>query len=227
MNKWLYLCVCVLFAPLFAADVCTDGCTVGSSVGEVYSVYSPVPPGDVKMIQQAPRLDSWDGKTIAIVGGSFMAKVTHPELKRLILEEFPTAKVYVLSEVGSAGPFPGAGMRSERRTAFEAKLKELGVDAVISGNGGCGLCCPKETGNCSVAEHVGLPSVMIAAPAFAEQAQRAAAAAGVPVLRVAIYPGAFTTHTREELLKNTRDILWPQIKKSACFSHYGGRAQKR
>lgn len=214
MNKWLYLCVCVLFAPLFAADVCTDGCTVGSSVGEVYSVYSPVPPGDVKMIQQAPRLDSWDGKTIAIVGGSFMAKVTHPELKRLILEEFPTAKVYVLSEVGSAGPFPGAGMRSERRTAFEAKLKELGVDAVISGNGGCGLCCPKETGNCSVAEHVGLPSVMIAAPAFAEQAQRAAAAAGVPVLRVAIYPGAFTTHTREELLKNTRDILWPQIKKA-------------
>lgn len=214
MNKWLYLCVCVLFAPLFATDVCTDGCTVGSSVGEVYSVYSPVSPGDVKMIQQAPRLDSWGGKTIAIVGGSFMAKVTHPELKRLILEEFPTAKVYVLSEVGSAGPFPGAGMRSERRTAFKAKLKELGVDAVISGNGGCGLCCPKETGNCSVAEHVGLPSVMIAAPAFAEQAQRTAAASGVPVLRVAIYPGAFTTHTREELLKNTRDILWPQIKKA-------------
>lgn len=166
------------------------------------------------MIQQAPRLDSWKGKTVAIVGGSFMAKVTHPELKRLIMEEFPTTRVYVLSEVGSAGPFPGAGQRSDRSEAFAAKLKELGVDAVISGNGGCGLCCPKETGNCSVAEHMGLPSVMIAAPAFAEQAQRTAAAAGVPVLRVAIYPGAFTTHTRDELLRNTRETLWPQIKKA-------------
>lgn len=201
------------FSLLQAADVCTDGCTVGSSVGEVYSVYSPVPPGDVKMIQQAPRLDSWEGKTIAIVGGSFMAKVTHPELKRLILEEFPTAKVYVLSEVGSAGPFPGAGMRSERRTAFEAKLKELGVDAVISGNGGCGLCCPKETGNCSVAEHMGLRFRHDSSSGFCGTGAAHSRCRRIPVLRVAIYPGAFTTHTREELLKNTRDTLWPQIKK--------------
>ncbi|MBQ7024721.1 MAG: hypothetical protein IJN29_14175 [Akkermansia sp.] len=218
------------------ADACRDGCMDGRA-GDAYKVYSPVPPSNVRMIKQAARLDSFEGKTIAIVGGSFMAKVTHPELKRLILAEYPKAKVYVLGEVGSAGPFPGPGMRSERKVSFENKLKELGVHAVISGNGGCGLCCPKETGNCSVAEHAGLPSVMIAAPAFVEQARRAAAAAGVPVLRVAEYPGAFTAHTRDELIANTRKFLWPQIKKalltpiteaeqkqSAQFSSASGKA---
>lgn len=115
-------------------------------VGEIYNVVSPVGKASVKAIEQAPRLGSLDGKTIAIVGGSFMASVTHPELKGLILKEFPTAKVYVLGEVGSAGVFPGPGVRRKSVEEFQAKLKELGVDAVISGNGGCGLCTTKETG---------------------------------------------------------------------------------
>ena len=89
-----------------------------------------------------------DGKTIAIVGGSFMANVTHPELRRLLLAEFPTAKTYVLSEIGSAGPYPRPGVVRREKDAFQRKLRELGVDAVVSGNGGCGLCTPKETGSC-------------------------------------------------------------------------------
>ena len=56
-----------------------------------------------------PRLKSLNGKTIALVGGSFMANVTPPELKRLILAEFQTAKVYLLSEIGSARPWPRPG----------------------------------------------------------------------------------------------------------------------
>ena len=32
--------------------------------------------------------------------------------------------------------------------------------------------------------------------------------------RVAVYPGAFSAHTRDELLKNTREILYPQIIKA-------------
>ena len=32
-------------------------------------------------IKPAPRLKSLDGKAIALVGGSFMANVTHPDLK--------------------------------------------------------------------------------------------------------------------------------------------------
>ena len=45
------------------------------------------------------------------------------------------------------------------------------VDAVISGNGGCGLCTPKEEGSCITAGYLGIPSVMIAAPGFVEQAK--------------------------------------------------------
>lgn len=183
-------------------------------VGEIYNVVSPVGKASVKAIEQAPRLGSLDGKTIAIVGGSFMASVTHPELKRLILKEFPTAKVYVLGEVGSAGVFPGPGVRRKSVEEFQAKLKELGVDAVISGNGGCGLCTPKETGSSLAAEYIGIPSVTIAGPGFDEQVAVTAANNGVSVARVAKYPGAFAADSEEMLIANTRNILWPQIKEA-------------
>ena len=103
----------------------------------------------------AARLQSLDGKTIALVGGSFMANVTHPELKRLILAEYPTAKIYMLSEIGSAGPYPRPGVVRREKDEFQRKLKEFKIDAVISGNGGCGLCTPKETGSCIAAEVLG------------------------------------------------------------------------
>ncbi len=183
-------------------------------VGEIYNVVSPVGKASVKAIEQAPRLGSLDGKTIAIVGGSFMASVTHPELKRLILKEFPTAKVYVLGEVGSAGVFPGPGVRRKSVEEFQAKLNELGVDAVISGNGGCGLCTPKETGSSLAAEYIGIPSVTIAGPGFDEQVSVTAANNGVSVARVAKYPGAFAADSEEMLIANTRNILWPQIKEA-------------
>ena len=34
---------------------------------------------------------------------------------------------------------------------------------------------------------------------------------GVPAPRAAIYPGAFSAHTPDELIRNTREVLWPQI----------------
>lgn len=183
-------------------------------VGEIYNVISPVGRSSVKPIEQAPRLSSLEGKTIAIVGGSFMASVTHPELKKLILAEYPTAKVYVLSEIGAAGVFPGPGIRRRSVEDFQSKLKELGVDAVISGNGGCGLCTPKEAGSSIAAEYIGIPAVTIAGPGFAEQVAVTATNNGVPVLRVALYPGAFTADSEETLKVNTRKILWPQIKEA-------------
>ena len=175
------------------------------------TVLSPVPEPAVEPIAPAPRLDTLDGKTIALVGGSFMASVTHPELRRLLLAEFPTAKVLLLDEIGSAGPYPRPGVVRREKDAFQRRLKEYGVDAVVSGNGGCGLCTPKETGSCIAAEALGIPSVMIAAPGFVKQAKATAAAAGLAELRVAEYPGAFASHTREELLENTRKTIWPQV----------------
>ncbi len=175
---------------------------------------SPVAEVKVEPLPQKARLKTLDGKTIAIVGGSFMASVTHPELKRLIQAEYPKAKVYLLSEIGSAGPYPRPGVVRREKDQFQRRLKEFHVDAVISGNGGCGLCTPKETGSCIAAEVLGIPSVMIAAPGFVKQAKSTAATAGIGILRVAEYPGSFASHTREELRNNTRKVLWPQIKKA-------------
>lgn len=177
-------------------------------------VFTPVPDSAIEPVRQAPRLDTLDGKTVALVGGSFMADVTHPELKRLILAEYPSAKVLLLSEIGSAGPWPRPGVVRAKAVEFQDALRDRHVDAVISGNGGCGLCTPKETGSCIAAELLGIPSVMIAAPGFSDQARFTARSAGIAILRVAVYPGAFASHTRPELLANTRDVLWPQIKRA-------------
>ena len=192
---------------------CDDACLLpGAPVpAGKYAVVSPVGKQTIKMITQAPRLDSLNGKTIAVVGGSFMASIMHPEIKRLILANYPTAKVILLNEIGSAGPYPGPGVIRPSKDEFQKKLKEMGVNAVISGNGGCGLCTPKEAGSSIAAEYIGIPAVTIAAPNFVNQVHSTAVNHGVPASRAAAYPGAFSAHTPEELIKNTREVVWPQI----------------
>jgi hypothetical protein len=190
-------------------EICDENCLVGNA--STYAVVAPVGKQTISMITQAPRLSTLEGKTIALVGGSFMASVTHPEIKRLILRNYPTAKVLLLEEIGSGGPFPGPGVVRQAKDDFQRKLKEMGVDAVISGNGGCGLCTPKETGSSIAAEYIGIPAVTIAGPTFVQQVYSTAVNNGVPAPRAATYPGAFAAHTREELLQNTRDVLWPQL----------------
>ncbi len=224
MKKFALLQTTVIVVAFFAfstpvavseeepADTCPLSALLQAEEEELtYDVYSPVGESTIKQISQAPRLQTLSGKTIALVGGSFMASVTHPEIKRLILEHYPDAKVILLNEIGSAGPYPAPGVIKPQKEDFERKLKEMKVDAVVSGNGGCGICTPMEEGSCIVAEHLGIPSVMIAGPGFVEQAKTTALTAGVPVQRVAQYPGAFSSHTNEELIKNTREVLWPQI----------------
>ena len=185
--------------------------SVAVSQNPEYAVVSPVGLPSVEMISQAPRLGTLEGKTIAVVGVSFMTHVTHPEIKNLIKQHYPSAKVILLDEIGIAGPYPAPGVTRRAKEEFQSKLKDMKVDAVISGNGGCGLCTPKETGSCITAEYLGIPSVIIAGPGFIDQAKYTARNNGVPVLRIAEYPGAFATHSPEELIRNTREVLWPQI----------------
>ena len=208
MLKCMSLLGALMVVVVQAVPLCTDG---NCAAPTAFTVLSPVPESAVEPIRQGERLKSLDGTTIALVGGSFMANVTHPELKRLILAAHPTAKVILLSEIGSAGPYPRPGVVRHEKDEFQRRLKEMHVDAVVAGNGGCGLCTPKETGSCIAAEVLGIPSVMISAPGFVREAKSTARAFGLQVLRVAEYPGAFASHTREELLSNTRKTLWPQI----------------
>lgn len=227
LRKIRIAALCLLAAGIGTAGAeppvpafCDEGCRIeGDGPGDVrpaateaaYAVVAPAGHPTVELIEQAPRLASLDGKTIAVVGGSFMASVTHPEIKRLILENYPTARVILLSEIGAAGVYPAPGVTRRAKEEFQRKLREMGVDAVISGNGGCGLCTPKETGSGIAAEYMGIPAVTIAAPGFVTQVFSTSVNNGVPVPRVAVYPGAFAAHTREELIENTRSVLWPQI----------------
>ena len=90
--------------------------------------------------------------------------------------------------------------------------KELKIDAVIVGNCGCGLCTTKETGDSIAAEYIGIPTVTVASPTFVAQVHSTGVNRGVPVLRTAEYPGAFASHSTDELKQNAREVLWPQIK---------------
>ena len=107
-------------------EECKDGvCLVpkySEDGRENYAIVSPVGYATVPMIEQAKRLDSLSGKNIALVGGSFMASTTHQELKKCIEKEFPNTKIYMFSDVGSAGPFSVFG-QTEKTKTFQEKLK--------------------------------------------------------------------------------------------------------
>ena len=217
----MLLCLCMLLPFLAAcqsgeAEDCEDGVcqvpTYDEAGNQVYAIVSPVGYCSVESIEQAPRLDSLDGKTIALVGGSFNASVTHGELIRQLKENYPDVTIYSFDEVGAGGPFSVYGQTAKTK-AFQEKLQELKVDAVISGNCGCGLCTTKETGSSIAAEYIGIPTVTVGAPTFAAQIHSTGVNRGVPVLRVAEYPGAFSSDSREELEKNARETLFPQVVK--------------
>lgn len=70
---------------------CDDTCEPGTSESVAYNVVCPVGFSTVEPVEMAPRLATLEGKTIAIVGEDFMQNVTHPEIGRIIKENYPTA----------------------------------------------------------------------------------------------------------------------------------------
>ncbi len=175
-----------------------------------YEIVSPVPSGStVESIKQPARLDSLEGKTIALVGGSFSASVTHAILRDMLEEEFG-CKTYYMDEIGKGGTF-NPNNQSQQSKDFQQKLKEYGVDAVISGNCGCGICTVKETGNALAAEYIGIPAVVVGAETFIAQIQSTGVSRGVPVVRTAAYPGAFAADETAVQEQKARDILYDQV----------------
>ena len=90
----VFMTVCI---NVFAAPECDNAgvCEIPGASGdaEKSGVLSPVGQSSIPKIKQSPRLSTLNGKTIAVVGGSFMASVTHPDIKRLILQRYPDAQV--------------------------------------------------------------------------------------------------------------------------------------
>ena len=156
-----FLCFLTLFSllppRLLAQRANAEGQKASGEVQDLepemneYPIVSPVPGGStVTMIVQAPRLETLQGKTVALVGGSFSASVTHAVIRDMLEEEFG-CKTYYMDEIGRGGTYNPANP-SAQSESFQARLKEYGVDAVISGNCGCGICTVKETGNALAAE---------------------------------------------------------------------------
>ena len=54
-----------------------------------------------------------------------------------------------------------------------------------------------------IAEQLGIPGVVVTAPGFETQAKLTGRNNAVPSLQVAVYPGAFDTHSDNELAENT------------------------
>lgn len=122
LNAAIFLCG-NNFLQAQSRIICDDTCEIGSekqtTKGSKYSVVSPIGRSAIKLIQQAPRLTTLSGKTIAIVGNNFMSDITHPEIKRLILEHYPDAKVVLQEEIGNAGIYPNPGNIVQQRKSFK------------------------------------------------------------------------------------------------------------
>ncbi len=176
-----------------------------------YKIVSPVPSGSsVVPISQCDRLDTLEGKTIALVGGSFSASVTHQVISDMLIEKYHCKTYYMTEEVGKSGTFNPNNV-SDKSKAFQDNLKKYNIDAVISGNCGCGICTVKETGNGLAAEYAGVPAVVVGAEAFVPQIESTGYNRGVPVVRTAAYPGAFANDTTEEQQRKAREVLFDQI----------------
>ena len=61
------------------------------------------------------------------------------------------------------------------------------------------------------AEKAGIPSVVIAVKDFLFSCKATGKAAGLPDIRVAVYPGAIAIHPLEEVEKNIREVVFPQV----------------
>lgn len=126
------LLIQILFSLNVSAQeriVCDETCEIGMDSKSAattgtpgYAVVSPVGRGTVDPIEQAPRLNTLNGKTIAVVGVSFMSRVTHPEIKRLIQKKYPDARVILLDEIGTAGPYPAPGITRKAKDDFQQRL---------------------------------------------------------------------------------------------------------
>jgi hypothetical protein len=175
----------------------------------IYEVIWPLGRSTVKEIEAKPRVSDLSTVTIGHLSHyGFRHHEMLPVIEAVMKERYPGIKFVGPDEFGNIhGPRHG----KDTLPVLAEKLKNHGVDAVITGIGSCGTCTPAVVRASIVAEKAGVPSTTIVATAFLRQAAANARGEGMADLGVAEFPGVIMTQSAEELRHNTAAVLIPNI----------------
>jgi len=109
----------------------------GTGRDGVYEVVSPLGESVASGIRMAPRLETLEGKKVALIwNGGFRGNESFPMIEALLRKRYPTLTVVPYTEfplvtIASLHPESQAKTLEDLR----AKLRAQGCDAAITGNG--------------------------------------------------------------------------------------------
>lgn len=175
----------------------------------VYEVLWPLGRSTVKEIDAKPRISDLSKATIAHLSHyGFRHDEMIPVIEDVMTQRFPGIRFIGPEEFGNIhGPKHG----KEALPLLAGKLREHGVDGVITGIGSCGTCTPAVVRASFVAEQAGVPATTIVATSFLRQAAANARGEGMADLGVSEFPGVIMTQSAEELKRNVAETLVPNI----------------
>lgn len=179
--------------------------TVGS---ESYKVLVPIAQERLnrKRSTLAPAVTDLSGKTIVAMRHLFRADESFPMLEKLFKENFSGVRWI------SNHDMPDERIsNAQDEEELGRVLREKGADVLLAGNACCGTCAPAVSRAVVAAEKAGVPAVAIIVKDFVPSAKATARAAGIPDMRLAVYPGAIAIHPSDLLEKNFREVIFPQI----------------
>jgi hypothetical protein len=127
-----------LLACFVAVSVGKVAVVAGEASAEpVYKIVSPIGESTAKMSAMARRLDTLEGKTVALVWNhAFKSDVTLPAIAEALKQKYPSIKIVPHTDLPTA-PLPETpGAPGRESAAMVAAYKAKGIQAVITGNGG-------------------------------------------------------------------------------------------
>jgi hypothetical protein len=137
MNKMNFKFNQSLLACFVAVSVSKVAVTAQPSAEPVYKIVSPLGESTAKMSAMARRLDTLEGKTVALVWNhAFKSDVTLPAIAEALKQKYPGIKIVPYTDLPTA-PLPETpGSPGRESAAMVAAYKAKGIQAVITGNGG-------------------------------------------------------------------------------------------
>lgn len=178
-----------------------------SENAQTYKVLAPVGVSPRKRVHSlAPAVRDFNGKTICAMRHLFRADESFPMLEKLFKERFENITWISNHDM----PDERVATAADEQALADV-LRAKGCDILLAGNASCGTCAPAVGRAVAAAEKAGIPAVAIIVDDFVRSTQATARAAGVPDMRIAVYPGAIAIHPVEQLDRNVREIMFPQI----------------